>query len=349
MGVIYISQSFSFSLVVNHSLKLERCSFSSLSFFFCHFKCLSPHSCSTTAIWNCSLFFVCKLHREIEEQINSFIVKVSNRAEINYFFSLFVWNLITIKLTEKKNTCWWSQFTLQFTSMASLGEKKGRFYIYCRQIVILSELNWRSRCIPIGRTIYILAQLVSCVCHWIKHLCLFIWLWRLHSILTNLFLQSIICALNHHCNWKQLLFARQIHTTNLADWFARQQQQQKKAHRFHLFFSLENFIVLFSDSPFNMSAIERKETEDSSIQLYWKNLSYQTPKNKVLINNLSGNLQSGFLTAVLGPSGSGKTTFFECLAKRKVKGSSGQIWVSSLSRFVSFVLLRWYLKIIVFN
>lgn len=41
------------------------------------------------------------------------------------------------------------------------------------------------------------------------------------------------------------------------------------------------------------------------LHLYWKNLNCQTPKKKVLVNNLNGHLQSGRLTAVLGPSGSG--------------------------------------------
>lgn len=68
------------------------------------------------------------------------------------------------------------------------------------------------------------------------------------------------------------------------------------------------------------------------IHLYWKNLSYQTSKGKVLVNNMNGHLQSGRLTVVLGPSGSGKTTMFECLAKRRIAGVSGQIWVSSPSR-----------------
>lgn len=75
-----------------------------------------------------------------------------------------------------------------------------------------------------------------------------------------------------------------------------------------------------------------KEDEIRSIHFYWKNLSYETGKNKILINNLSGHLQSGCLTAILGPSGSGKTTLFECLAKRKIKGVSGHSWVSSSIR-----------------
>lgn len=68
---------------------------------------------------------------------------------------------------------------------------------------------------------------------------------------------------------------------------------------------------------------------NGSIHFYWKNLSYKTPKNKVLVNNLNGHLQSGCLTAILGPSGSGKTTLFECLAKRRIQGVSGKFWVSS--------------------
>ncbi|KAH9406641.1 ATP-binding cassette sub- G member 1 [Tyrophagus putrescentiae] len=70
-------------------------------------------------------------------------------------------------------------------------------------------------------------------------------------------------------------------------------------------------------------------SDQGALHLYWKNLNCQTPAKKVLVNNLNGHLQSGRLTAVLGPSGSGKTTLFECLAKRKVSGVTGQFWASS--------------------
>ena len=74
------------------------------------------------------------------------------------------------------------------------------------------------------------------------------------------------------------------------------------------------------------------EHQNSSIHLYWKNLTSKAEKNKILVNNLSGHLRSGHLTAVLGPSGSGKTTLFRCLAKRKTKNVNGDFWVSSPSR-----------------
>ena len=48
------------------------------------------------------------------------------------------------------------------------------------------------------------------------------------------------------------------------------------------------------------------QTEQGHIHLYWKNLTCKAAKNKVLVNNLNGHLQSGCLTAVLGPSGAGK-------------------------------------------
>ncbi|UXI15800.1 apoptosis inhibitor [Sarcoptes scabiei] len=70
-------------------------------------------------------------------------------------------------------------------------------------------------------------------------------------------------------------------------------------------------------------------SNQSSISFFWKNLTYKTVENKILIDNLSGHLQSGLLTAILGPSGSGKTTLFECLAKRRVKNVIGETWVSS--------------------
>lgn len=102
----------------------------------------------------------------------------------------------------------------------------------------------------------------------------------------------------------------------------------------------DNLFTLLQHLIFNLTIMQLEEvTENSkhdSIHLYWKNLTYKASKNKVLINNLNGHLQSGYLTAVLGPSGSGKTTLFECLAKRKITGVSGQIWVSSSTRQVLF-------------
>lgn len=50
---------------------------------------------------------------------------------------------------------------------------------------------------------------------------------------------------------------------------------------------------------------DEPSSERGRLHLYWKNLNCQTPKKKVLVNNLNGHLQSGRLTAVLGPSGSG--------------------------------------------
>ena len=85
-------------------------------------------------------------------------------------------------------------------------------------------------------------------------------------------------------------------------------------------------------NPINIDKNNIKKIENEAIHFYWKNLSYKTAKNKILVNNLSGHLQSGYLTAILGPSGSGKTTLFECLAKRRIKGVTGQTWVSSSIR-----------------
>ena len=72
--------------------------------------------------------------------------------------------------------------------------------------------------------------------------------------------------------------------------------------------------------------------QNGDLHLYWKDLCCRASKNKLLINNLNGHLQSGSITAVLGPSGSGKTTLFECLAKRKISGVTGQFWASSSTR-----------------
>ncbi|XP_042144664.1 ATP-binding cassette sub-family G member 1 [Ixodes scapularis] len=68
------------------------------------------------------------------------------------------------------------------------------------------------------------------------------------------------------------------------------------------------------------------------ISVSWKNLSYSVPtskgKKKNLLNDLSGNLRSGELTAILGPSGAGKTTLLNILSGFQTRGCQGQLFVN---------------------
>lgn len=65
--------------------------------------------------------------------------------------------------------------------------------------------------------------------------------------------------------------------------------------------------------------------KQDNFKIIWKNISYQVNnpviesyrlkmKTKQILNNLSGQLSSGQVTAIMGPSGAGKSTFLEILA-----------------------------------
>ncbi|XP_054166039.1 ATP-binding cassette sub-family G member 1-like [Oppia nitens] len=51
-------------------------------------------------------------------------------------------------------------------------------------------------------------------------------------------------------------------------------------------------------------------------------------KSRQIIQNLSGNIRSGQLTAFLGPNGAGKSTLLKCLAGKRKSGLSGRIFVT---------------------
>ena len=50
----------------------------------------------------------------------------------------------------------------------------------------------------------------------------------------------------------------------------------------------------------------------------WNNINFTIRKEKEhkILQNLSGNIQSGELLAILGPSGSGKTSFLNVLSNK---------------------------------
>lgn len=78
--------------------------------------------------------------------------------------------------------------------------------------------------------------------------------------------------------------------------------------------------------------------EHCHFKIIWLNISYAIePRQwnlsvngaskkypKQILNDLSGSLKSGQMTAVLGPSGAGKSTFIDCLLGKKSKGLSGK-------------------------
>eukprot|EP01083_Nonionella_stella_P080315 220693_1 len=91
------------------------------------------------------------------------------------------------------------------------------------------------------------------------------------------------------------------------------------------------------------------------IQLSWRNITYkvmtQPPKTKgigrgglcakkqkrVILNNISGDMENGKLVAILGPSGSGKTTLLNVISKRLIKQSDsvldGSIIINGVDRY----------------
>ncbi|KAL1440512.1 hypothetical protein MTO96_009368 [Rhipicephalus appendiculatus] len=72
-----------------------------------------------------------------------------------------------------------------------------------------------------------------------------------------------------------------------------------------------------------------------SIDLAWKNLTYKIKSGKTsknLVENMSGEVRSGTLTAVMGPSGAGKTTLLNLLTGFYDKGYSGEVHINGYVR-----------------
>ena len=60
-----------------------------------------------------------------------------------------------------------------------------------------------------------------------------------------------------------------------------------------------------------------------------KNITYEYP-NKVALKNVSFEIKSGNITALVGPNGAGKTTLMRCIAALD-KPFSGEIFIDGVS------------------
>lgn len=107
------------------------------------------------------------------------------------------------------------------------------------------------------------------------------------------------------------------------------------------------------------SEAQQQNQAQSNFKIVWHNLSYkvdtkkwytrakarlfheetihgpttdQSRTCKIILNNVSGSISSGQLTAIMGPSGSGKTSLLNCLFQNQTKGVTGSILVDGDNR-----------------
>lgn len=101
--------------------------------------------------------------------------------------------------------------------------------------------------------------------------------------------------------------------------------------------NLANFV---SESQVNTS--KNVPFQQVNCSLAWSNVNYKVKDNefdfsirkpfgcfrqreKLILNNVSGHVNTGELVALIGPSGVGKSSLLEILAGRRVKGTSGKV------------------------
>lgn len=75
-----------------------------------------------------------------------------------------------------------------------------------------------------------------------------------------------------------------------------------------------------------------QNVEDADIELDARDLQSSRKKDRIIFNQICGDLQSRQLTGILGPSGAGKSTLLHCLFQNRTVGTSGQILVDTNSR-----------------
>ncbi|RWS20407.1 ABC transporter sub-family G-like protein 1, partial [Leptotrombidium deliense] len=86
--------------------------------------------------------------------------------------------------------------------------------------------------------------------------------------------------------------------------------------------------------------------QEKDFQIHWRHLNYTVtnsmvtriskrlqgfsniPKSRTILENVSGTVSSGELVAFMGPSGAGKSTLMECVVGRRIKGKSGEAFIS---------------------
>lgn len=92
-----------------------------------------------------------------------------------------------------------------------------------------------------------------------------------------------------------------------------------------------------TQEPLSYVAMEEGKQTSVPYVLSWKNVKYTVPlkkgNSKVILNDVSGRIEPGQVTAVMGPSGSGKTTLLDTLADRLSTGErEGDILVNGAVR-----------------
>lgn len=71
--------------------------------------------------------------------------------------------------------------------------------------------------------------------------------------------------------------------------------------------------------------------QPNEFQVIWNRITFTafagTKKERVIVRDVSGRMQSGQMMAFLGPSGSGKSTILECLVRKRRVGVSGNVYI----------------------
>ncbi|KAG1223416.1 hypothetical protein G6F68_020347 [Rhizopus microsporus] len=78
----------------------------------------------------------------------------------------------------------------------------------------------------------------------------------------------------------------------------------------------------------------------------WQNINYTVPVKGgqlQLLNNVSGLVRPGHLTALMGSSGAGKTTLLDVLARRKTIGKvEGRVYLNNEALMTDFERITGY-------